>query len=171
MTKSNYTTHASRSTNLPPPAPKLSVANLAVNNGSNNIENTGSAAPGATATITADTPKGECQMNNDLSPNQQASWTETVVSTCCTSTEYSECWYRVQANADPKDACFIPHCDALLSNEPDKMAGFRPMSGSIGKGKYQNVFPILLLNSAMHLGTPALLFLVAPLGISLILLL
>ena len=110
---------------------------------SNHIENAGSVAPGATASITADTSKGTCQMSNDLDDNQQASWTETVVSTCCTSEAYSECWFRIQAKTDTKYACVIPRCDALLSNEPDKMAGFRPLSGSIGEGKYQNMFPIL----------------------------
>ena len=153
---------------LPAPAstPSLEKRNATT---SNHIENAGSVAPGATASITADTSKGTCQMSNDLDDNQQASWTETVVSTCCTSEAYSECWFRIQAKTDAKNACVIPRCGALLSNEPDKMAGFRPLSGSIGEGKYQNMFPILILSAAVRPAIPFLLFLVAPLCISFIL--
>ena len=75
--------HTSLSMNEPLPTP-ASTPSLEKRNAttSNHIENAGSVAPGATASITADTSKGTCQMSNDLDDNQQASWTETVVSNC-----------------------------------------------------------------------------------------
>jgi len=140
------------------------------NNTSNHLESTGSASPGATATLQADTSKGHCEMSNDLSVNQQASWDEYVVSTCCTSSDYAECWYRVQASVDAKLACVIPKCQDLQTNDPDKMLGFKPLSGSNGQGKYQNLFPILILSSALRHAIPHFLIVSISLGVSLLLL-
>ena len=66
--------HTSLSMNEPLPTP-ASTPSLEKRNAttSNHIENAGSVAPGATASITADTSKGTCQMSNDLDDNQQAS--------------------------------------------------------------------------------------------------
>lgn len=138
---------------------------------SNQIEQTGSAAVGATATISADTAQGSCTLGNDLDGNQQASWTESIVTTCCTGEKTTTCWYRIQAKVEPSDACKIPVCADLNSNDPDKMAGFRPLSGTNGEGKYQNVFPILFLSSGLKTAIPLLLFVIAPIGASLVLLL
>lgn len=138
---------------------------------SNQIEATGGVNAGATATISADTPQGTCVMDNDLSDNQQASWTESIVNTCCTGAEVSTCWYRVQAKVDPSVACKIPHCNDLFRNDQDRMYGFMPLSSANGVGKYQNVFPILFLSAGARSAIPLLLFLAAPLGVSLLLLL
>ena len=102
---------------LPAPAstPSLEKRNATT---SNHIENAGSVAPGATASITADTNKGTCQMSNDLDDNQQASWTETVVSTCCTSEAYSECW-GPYTGQDGREECL---CYSPLWRTPQQRA-------------------------------------------------
>lgn len=138
---------------------------------SNKLEETGSVSKGATATLSADTPKGTCELDNALSPNQQAGWTESVVNTCCTKDQYSTCWWRAQAKASPEDACKIPNCDDLFSNEHDKMLGFRPLTSTTGMGKYGNTFPILFLSAAARPSIHLLLFIIAPLSVSLLLLL
>ncbi|WFD20154.1 galactose-6-sulfurylase [Malassezia caprae] len=101
-------------------------------------------------------------MSNDLDNNQQASWTESIVTTCCTGEKTTTCWYRIQAKIDAKEACTIPVCADLNSNDPEKMAGFRPLSGTNGEGKYQNIFPILFLSSGLKTAIPLLLFVIAP---------
>lgn len=108
-------------------------------------------------------------MNNDLASNQQASWTDDVVTTCCTSEASTECWFRIQANTPSQDACKIPLCDDLLSNDPARMLSFRPLSGSIGDGKYQNIFPLLFVNGAAKPLLSLTLFVLAPLAASLLL--
>lgn len=138
---------------------------------SNQLEHTGSAAVGATATLSADTAQGTCTFNNDLDGNQQASWTESIVTTCCTGEKTTTCWYRIQAKVDAADACKIPVCADLNSNDPERMAAFRPLSGTNGEGKYQNIFPILFLSSGLKTAIPLLLFVIAPICASLVLLL
>ncbi|WFD31690.1 hypothetical protein MSPP1_002729 [Malassezia sp. CBS 17886] len=150
----NATSHSPHATGSPSAAPSSASNTAAEPHGkptpsaSNDLEHSGEASSGATATLSAETPKGTCTFDNPLSPNQQASWTDTIVNTCCTATTMSTCWYRIQAKAEPSLACQIPDCDELFSNDPDKMLGFRPLSGSNGIGKYGNSFPILFLSAA-----------------------
>lgn len=110
-------------------------------------------------------------MNNTLSQNQQAGWTDSIVNTCCTSDKDTTCWYRVQAKVSAQDACRIPSCDDLFSNDQDRMIGFRPLTSTNGQGKYGNTFPILFLSAAVRPSIQLLLFVIAPLGVSLLLLL
>ena len=157
------------------PAPNSPPANATSNaptpTADNEIEQTGAAAAGATATITADTVNGVCTMSNDLDASQQASWTDAVITTCCAGDQASACWFRIQDGVKPEDACKIPTCGDLNSNDPDRMVGFRPLSGSIGSGKYQNIFPFLFLNGSSRPVISALLFIVAPFCVSFMLLL
>ena len=138
---------------------------------SNQLEHSGVASAGATATLSADTPQGTCTMDNALSQNQQAGWTDSIVNTCCTAATETTCWYRIQAKVSAEEACKIPNCDDLASNDRDRMLGFVPLSSTNGEGKYANTFPILFLSAAIRPSIHVLLFIVAPIGVSLLLLL
>ena len=88
-----------------------------------------------------------------------------------TGPKSSTCWYRIQAKTAPEVACKIPNCEALNSNDPGAMLGFRPLSGTNGEGKYNNIYPILFLSGAARPAIPILLFIGAPLLVSLLVLL
>lgn len=136
----------------------------------NHIENSGTADDGDTASISADTGNGTCEFDNELDGNQQAAWSDTWISTCCTNEMNSICWYRLQDKVSADVACKIPNCATLNSNDMDAMMGFRPLSGTNGEGKFQNIFPIIFLSGAAKPALPILLFVVAPLVVSLVLL-
>lgn len=136
----------------------------------NHIEHGGTADDGDTASITADTNNGTCEYDNELDSNQQAAWSDTWISTCCTNEKNSICWYRLQDKVSADVACKIPNCATLNSNDQSRMMGFRPLSGTNGEGKFQNIFPIIFLSGAVKPALPVLLFVVAPLVVSLILL-
>lgn len=155
----------------PPPSSSPSQQQQPSSSVPNQIEETGSAAKGKNATIHADTLNGECVVQNKMDPNQQSSWNEEIVNTCCTGPKASTCWYRLQAKTAPEVACKIPNCEALNSNDPGAMLGFRPLSGTNGEGKYNNIYPILFLSGAARPAIPILLFLGAPLLVSLLVLL
>ena len=148
------------------PTPTKSTTNT-----SNRIEHGGTANSGATATVSADTSQGPCNVSNELDDNQQAAWDDTWISTCCTNERDSTCWFRLQNKVSAEDACKIPSCRDLLSNDMNKMIGFRPLSGTNGKGKFQNIYPIIFLSAAVRPAVSVLLFVVAPVLVSFILLL
>ncbi|WFC99635.1 hypothetical protein MYAM1_002380 [Malassezia yamatoensis] len=137
----------------------------------NSLESSGAASAGATATLTADTAQGTCTLDNALSENQQAGWTDEIVNTCCTVDSNTTCWFRVQSKVNAEDACKIPNCDDLNSNDQDRMVGFNPLTSTDGKGRYGNVFPILFLSSAVRPSLQFLLLVVTPLWTALALLL
>ncbi|WFD34489.1 hypothetical protein MCUN1_001330 [Malassezia cuniculi] len=140
-------------------------------NTSNRIESSGTAGSGATATVSADTSDGPCSVSNNLDGNQQAAWDETWISTCCTQEKSSICWYRFQSKVSAEDACRIPNCAALNSNDMNQMIGFRPMSGTNGQGKFGNIYPIIFLSAAVRPAISVFVFFVAPILVSLIVLL
>lgn len=168
-TASNHTSPASSAT--PTSSAAGNSTDTPTPSASNQIEASGTAGPGAVATVSADTTQGTCTIGNGLSDNQQAGWTDSIINTCCTGTKSSTCWYRVQAKVAAADACRIPNCDDLVTNDPDKMVGFRPLTATTGEGKYGNTFPILFLSAGVRPSIHLLLFIVAPIGVSLLLLL
>lgn len=82
----------------------------------------------------------DCNMVNLLSQNQQASWTDTHVSTCCVGTLQSTCFLRIQTDVQGSDKCIIPNCDDLQSNDADKMVGFKPLTSTWAKGAHSNEY-------------------------------
>lgn len=90
----------------------------------------------------------DCNMVNLLSQNQQASWTEMHVSTCCVGTLQSTCYLRSQSDVEGQDKCVIPNCDTLQSNDATKMVGFKPLQSSWGKGEHFNQYYFAKSNGA-----------------------
>ncbi|SOV04907.1 uncharacterized protein UDID_02926 [Ustilago sp. UG-2017a] len=104
----------------------------------------GSAPPGGEATITEST----CSMTTRLSVNQQASWGNGFVNTCCGFATGTQCWYRDQNMVEGQDECEIPDCADLQSEDKARMIGFIPLSSTNGSGKYANIFLSLGMLSA-----------------------
>ncbi|KAJ1028401.1 hypothetical protein NDA16_001568 [Ustilago loliicola] len=96
----------------------------------------GSAPPGGEATITEST----CSMTNRLSVNQQASWGNGFVNTCCGFATGTQCWYRNQNVVSGQDECEIPDCADLESEDKARMIEFIPLNSTNGSGKYGNIF-------------------------------
>ena len=99
-------------------------------------EPSGSAAPGGDATIT----DSACSMTNHLSINQQASWGNGFINTCCGFDAGTQCWYRHQNSVAPELECEIPSCADLETEDKSKMVGFVPLNSTNGSGKYGNIF-------------------------------
>lgn len=96
----------------------------------------GSAPAGGDATITEST----CSMTNHLAGNQQASWGNGFVNTCCGFATGTQCWYRRQGDVSGEDECEIPSCADLESEDKARMIGFVPLNSTNGSGKYGNIF-------------------------------
>ncbi|KAJ9477930.1 hypothetical protein PHBOTO_001510 [Pseudozyma hubeiensis] len=99
-------------------------------------EPSGSAALGGDATIT----EPSCSMTNHLSQNQQASWGNGFINTCCSFNQGVTCWYRRQDDVSPQQECEIPNCDELASDDKSQWLGFVPLNSTNGQGKYGNTF-------------------------------
>lgn len=99
-------------------------------------EPSGSAALGGDATIT----EPSCSMTNHLSQNQQASWGNGFINTCCSFNQGVTCWYRRQDDVSPQQECEIPNCDELSSDDKSQWLGFVPLNSTNGQGKYGNTF-------------------------------
>ncbi|CCF53121.1 hypothetical protein NDA11_002373 [Ustilago hordei] len=112
----------------------------------------GSAPPGGEATITEST----CSMTTRLSVNQQASWGNGFVNTCCGFATGTQCWYRNQNMVEGKDECEIPDCADLQSEDKTRMIGFIPLSSTNGSGKYANIFLSLGMLSAGMMTVPGM---------------
>ncbi|PWY98576.1 hypothetical protein BCV70DRAFT_212913 [Testicularia cyperi] len=113
---------------------------------------TGSAPAGGEATITEST----CSMTNKLSVNQQASWGQGIVNTCCGFATGTQCWYRNQSTVSGNEECEIPDCSELESEDASKMLGFVPLTSTNGQGKYGNIFLSLGQLSAGVMAQPVL---------------
>ncbi|SPO44441.1 uncharacterized protein PSANT_02126 [Moesziomyces antarcticus] len=111
----------------------------------------GSAPAGGDATITEST----CSMVNHLAVNQQASWGNGFVNTCCGFAQGTQCWYRRQQDVSPQDECEIPSCSDLESEDKAKMIGFVPLNSTNGSGKYGNIFLSLGMLSPGMMNLPA----------------
>ncbi|TKY87385.1 hypothetical protein EX895_004062 [Sporisorium graminicola] len=96
----------------------------------------GSAPVGGDATIT----ESNCSMTNHLSVNQQASWGNGFINTCCGFSQGTACWYRNQNAVSADLECEIPSCAELESEDKSKMIGFVPLNSTNGSGKYGNIF-------------------------------
>ncbi|SAM81369.1 uncharacterized protein UBRO_02926 [Ustilago bromivora] len=112
----------------------------------------GSAPPGGEATITEST----CSMTTRLSVNQQASWGNGFVNTCCGFATGTQCWYRNQNMVEGQDECEIPDCVDLQSEDKARMIGFIPLSSTNGSGKYANIFLSLGMLSAGMMTVPGM---------------
>ncbi|GAC92594.1 hypothetical protein PHSY_000148 [Pseudozyma hubeiensis SY62] len=99
-------------------------------------EPSGSAALGGDATIT----EPSCSMTNHLSQNQQASWGNGFINTCCSFNQGVTCWYRRQDDVSPQQECEIPTCEELASDDRSKWVGFVPLNSTNGSGKWGNTF-------------------------------
>lgn len=97
---------------------------------------TGSAPAGGDATITEPT----CSMTNHLAVNQQASWGNGFINTCCGFAKGTQCWYRNQNAVSSDLECEIPNCADLESEDAARMIGFVPLNSTNGSGKYGNIF-------------------------------
>ncbi|KAJ1029308.1 hypothetical protein NDA13_002559 [Ustilago tritici] len=111
-----------------------------------------SAPPGGEATITEST----CSMTTRLSVNQQASWDNGFVNTCCGFATGTQCWYRNQNMVEGQDECEIPDCADLQSEDKARMIGFIPLSSTNGSGKYANIFLSLGMLSARMMTVPGM---------------
>ncbi|KIS70822.1 uncharacterized protein UMAG_01970 [Mycosarcoma maydis] len=107
-------------------------------------EPSGSAAVGGEATITEEA----CSMTNHLSQNQQASWGNGFINTCCSFNNGVQCWYRKQDTVSAQQECEIPGCADLLNEDRSKWVGFVPLNSTNGEGKYGNFFLSLGMLSA-----------------------
>ncbi|CDS01877.1 hypothetical protein, partial [Sporisorium scitamineum] len=96
----------------------------------------GSAPAGADATIASST----CSMTNHLAVNQQASWGNGFINTCCGFEKGTQCWYRNQNAVSAELECEIPSCADLETEDASKMIGFVPLNSTNGSGKYGNIF-------------------------------
>ncbi|SJX62081.1 uncharacterized protein SRS1_10728 [Sporisorium reilianum f. sp. reilianum] len=112
----------------------------------------GSAPAGGDATITEAT----CSMTNHLAVNQQASWGNGFVNTCCGFAKGTQCWYRNQNAVSADLECEIPNCADLESEDSAKMIGFVPLNSTNGSGKYGNIFLSLGMLSPGVMLVPAL---------------
>ncbi|SNX82867.1 uncharacterized protein MEPE_01573 [Melanopsichium pennsylvanicum] len=112
----------------------------------------GSAPQGGDATITEST----CSMTNHLSVNQQASWGNGFVNTCCGFATGTQCWFRRQEDVSGNDDCTIPSCADLESEDKVKMVGFSPLNSTNGSGKYGNIFLSLGMLSPANIMVPAI---------------
>lgn len=175
-TASTVAAHPTSSSSAPVAATSAAVANATTSGPptpttANQVESTGTAEPGTVANITADTTDGGCMVNNTLSNNQQAGWTADMITTCCSSDVDSTCWYRLQSQISAEEACTIPDCVPLMANDQPNMAGFRPLSGTNGKGRFANSFPILILSGAGRPAVQLFVMTMVPVAVSLVLLL
>ncbi|SPO22179.1 uncharacterized protein UTRI_02188_B [Ustilago trichophora] len=112
----------------------------------------GSAPAGGDATITEST----CSMTNHLAVNQQASWGNGFVNTCCGFSTGTQCWYRRQDDVSPQQECEIPSCADLESEDKARMIGFNPLNSTNGSGKYGNIFLSLGMLSPAAIMMPAM---------------
>lgn len=116
-------------------------------------EPSGSASAGGDATLTE---PGQCNMTNHLAVNQQASWGNGFVNTCCGFDRGSQCWYRRQDSVSGNDECEIPSCEDLYSEDASRMIGFVPLTSTNGEGKYGNIFLSLGMLSPGVMLVPAM---------------
>ncbi|SPO23509.1 uncharacterized protein UTRI_02188 [Ustilago trichophora] len=112
----------------------------------------GSAPAGGDATITEST----CSMTNHLAVNQQASWGNGFINTCCGFSTGTQCWYRRQDDVSPQQECEIPSCADLESEDKSRMIGFNPLNSTNGSGKYGNIFLSLGMLSPAAIMMPAM---------------
>ncbi|EPQ25948.1 uncharacterized protein PFL1_06403 [Pseudozyma flocculosa PF-1] len=129
----------------PVPAPASASASTSASASSSagapaSTASAGSAA-GGDATVSADTNQGSCQMTNKLSVNQQASWSNGIINTCCVYATYSTCYLRIQSTVSGAEACEIPDCNDLASNDRAKMIGFNALNSTNGQGSLGNIYP------------------------------
>ncbi|EST07916.1 hypothetical protein PSEUBRA_003043 [Kalmanozyma brasiliensis GHG001] len=113
---------------------------------------TGSAPLGGDAVVV----ESGCSVDNKLSSNQQASWGNGFINTCCGFDQGTQCWYRNQANVPDSEECTIPNCADLESDDSSKMLGFVPLNSTNGSGKYGNIFLSLGMLSPAGIMVPML---------------
>ncbi|KAN0061219.1 hypothetical protein ACQY0O_006959 [Thecaphora frezii] len=143
----------------PPPRPDLPPRNaahllLSRQTQAQAQSSTGSSSGGGDATVSANTTTGSCSLTNHLSVNQQASWSTTLTNTCCVYASYSLCYLRLASSVSGSEACLIPNCDELASNDAGRMAGFQALNSTNGEGHLGNRYP----SFGMADGAPALGF-------------
>lgn len=102
-----------------------------------------------------------CNVDNKLSQNQQASWGNGFINTCCGFDQGTQCWFRNNANTPDSEECTIPTCADLESEDATKMLGFVPLNSTNGSGKYGNIFLSLGMLSPAGMMVPMMGMVVA----------